>query len=104
MIDGFLIATPGTSSTTVHPADAEGLGAEFRSAVWPSTLNATDLVTRLQEQDGLNCVAMRQGFSSLSAPTKSLEKAILQDAPARRPSGAALEYLQRLGGADAQGT
>jgi len=39
--------------------------------------NATDLVTRLQEQDGFTCVAMRQGFASLSAPTKSLEKAIL---------------------------
>ena len=39
--------------------------------------NATDLVTRLQEQDGFACVPMRQGFASLSAPTKSLEKAIL---------------------------
>ena len=39
--------------------------------------NATDLVTRLQEQDGFVCVPMRQGFASLSAPTKSLEKAVL---------------------------
>jgi phage terminase large subunit-like protein len=39
--------------------------------------NATDLVTRLHEQDGLPCVAMRQGFASLSAPTKALEKASL---------------------------
>jgi phage terminase large subunit-like protein len=39
--------------------------------------NATDLVTRLQQQDGLPCVSMRQGFASLSAPTKSLEQAIL---------------------------
>jgi phage terminase large subunit-like protein len=39
--------------------------------------NATDLVTRLQEQDGFTCVPMRQGFASLSAPTKSLEKAVL---------------------------
>jgi phage terminase large subunit-like protein len=38
--------------------------------------NATDLVTRLTDQDGLPCVPMRQGFSSLSAPTKELEKAI----------------------------
>jgi len=42
--------------------------------------NATDLVTRLQEQDGFKCVAMRQGFASLSAPTKSLETAILKKA------------------------
>jgi len=39
--------------------------------------NATDLVSRLEKQDGIVCVPMRQGFSSLSAPTKSLEKAIL---------------------------
>lgn len=39
--------------------------------------NATDLMTRLQEQDGLTCVAVRQGFASLSAPSKALEGAIL---------------------------
>jgi len=39
--------------------------------------NSTDLVSRLEQQDGLVCVPMRQGFGSLSAPTKSLEKAIL---------------------------
>lgn len=39
--------------------------------------NATDLVTRLQSQDGFVCVPIRQGFASLAAPTKSLEKAIL---------------------------
>jgi phage terminase large subunit-like protein len=39
--------------------------------------NATDLVTRLQEHDGFTCVPMRQGFASLSAPTKTLEAAIL---------------------------
>jgi phage terminase large subunit-like protein len=39
--------------------------------------NATDLLTRLQEQDGLTCVAVRQGFASLSAPSKALEAAIL---------------------------
>jgi phage terminase large subunit-like protein len=39
--------------------------------------NATDLVTRLQEQDGFICVPMRQGFATLSSPTKALETAIL---------------------------
>jgi phage terminase large subunit-like protein len=39
--------------------------------------NATDLVARLEKLDGLPCVKMRQGFASLSAPTKSLETAIL---------------------------
>jgi phage terminase large subunit-like protein len=39
--------------------------------------NATDLVTRLAETDGLTCVPIRQGYASLSAPTKELEKAIV---------------------------
>ncbi len=39
--------------------------------------NATDLTTRLMEQDGLKCVELRQGFASISAPTKALERAVL---------------------------
>ena len=39
--------------------------------------NATDLIGRLEKQDGLTCVKVRQGFPSLTAPTKSLEGAIL---------------------------
>lgn len=39
--------------------------------------NATDLVGRLDKVDGIPCVPMRQGFGSLSAPTKSVEAAIL---------------------------
>ncbi len=39
--------------------------------------NATDLVTRLQEQDGFSCIEMRQGMLSLAAPTKALEKYIV---------------------------
>jgi phage terminase large subunit-like protein len=42
--------------------------------------NATDLVQRLQEQDGFICVPMRQGFNSLSAPSKSLERLVLSKA------------------------
>jgi phage terminase large subunit-like protein len=42
--------------------------------------NATSLVHRLTEQDGFAVVEMRQGFASLSAPTKSLEKAIVSRA------------------------
>jgi phage terminase large subunit-like protein len=77
--DGFLIATPG--NVVDYEAVRQTLndwGAEFqvREIVF-DPWNATDLVTRLQEQDGFTCVAMRQGFASLSAPTKSLEKAIL---------------------------
>ncbi len=38
--------------------------------------NATDLVVRLTEQDGFKCEPIRQGYASLSAPTKALETAI----------------------------
>lgn len=77
--EGQLIATPG------NVVDYEAVRAVLNS--WAERFdvqevafdpwNATDLVTRLQEKDGLVCVPMRQGFVSLSAPTKALEKAIL---------------------------
>lgn len=77
--DGQVIATPG------NVVDYEAVRGVLKS--WAvlydvkeiafDPWNATDLVTRLQDQDGFTCVPMRQGFVSLSAPTKSLEKAIL---------------------------
>jgi phage terminase large subunit-like protein len=39
--------------------------------------NAAGLVAMLQEQDGFTCIQMRQGYATLSAPTKSLEKSVL---------------------------
>lgn len=80
--DGFLIATPG--NVVDYEAVREKLkdwAAEFdvRTIAF-DPWNATDLVTRLQEQDGFVCAPMRQGFASLSAPTKALEKAVLSKA------------------------
>jgi len=76
---GMLTATPG------NVVDYEAVRAVLKA--WASEFsvqmiafdpwNATDLVTRLQQQDGLPCLQMRQGFASLSAPTKSLEQAVL---------------------------
>ena len=43
--------------------------------------NATDLVTRLEKQDGFTCVKMRQGKATLSAPSKALEQAVLSNGP-----------------------
>src|SRR5678815_1006024 len=77
--DGFIIATDGNVvdyeavRKTLQDWDAEFDVREIAFDPW----NATDLVTRLQGQDGFTCAAMRQGFASLSAPTKALEKAIL---------------------------
>jgi phage terminase large subunit-like protein len=77
--DGYLIATPG------NVVDYEAIRQTLREWARDYEIreiafdpwNATDLVTRLQEQDGFTCVQMRQGFGSLSAPTKSLERAVL---------------------------
>jgi phage terminase large subunit-like protein len=77
--DGFLTATPG------NVVDYESVRQTLKdwAAEWDlrdvafDPWNATDLVTRLQEQDGFTCVPMRQGFATLSSPTKALEKAIL---------------------------
>ncbi len=77
--DGYITSTPGN----VVDYDAvrrqlQQWAVEFdvREIAF-DPWNATDLVTRLQDQDGFTCVPIRQGFASLSAPTKSLEKAVL---------------------------
>lgn len=76
---GMLTATPG------NVVDYDAVRQQLRE--WQDVFdvreiafdpwNAVDLTTRLQSQDGFACVPVRQGFASLSAPTKSLEKAIL---------------------------
>jgi phage terminase large subunit-like protein len=77
--DGFLIATPGNVidyEAVRRVLNAWALEFDVHELAF-DPWNATDLVTRLQEQDGFVCVPIRQGFRSLSAPTKSLETAIL---------------------------
>jgi phage terminase large subunit-like protein len=77
--DGFLIPTPGNRvdyeyvRRTLNAWALEFTIEEVAFDPW----NATDLVTRLAEQDGFTCVPIRQGYRSLSAPTKALETAIL---------------------------
>ncbi len=77
--DGFLEATPGNvvDYEAVRRKLLEWADAFDLRAIAYDPWNATHIVTILREQDGLECVPMRQGFGSLSAPTKSLEKAIL---------------------------
>jgi len=77
--EGFLIATPGpvVDYEAVRRALLEWATLYRVQMVAYDPWNATDLVQRLEKQDGLVCVPMRQGFGTLSAPTKSLEKAIL---------------------------
>jgi phage terminase large subunit-like protein len=72
-------------ATTAHPtvdydvvrATLQAWATEFKVEMLGfDPWNATDLQKRL-EQDGFVCVPVRQTFAGLSAPTKSLEKAIL---------------------------
>jgi phage terminase large subunit-like protein len=77
--EGFLDVTPGpvVDYDAVRRTIQTWAEAYDVRVVAYDPWNATDLVTRLQAQDGLTCVQMRQGYATLSAPTKSLEKAIL---------------------------
>jgi phage terminase large subunit-like protein len=77
--DGMLQATPGpvVDYDYVRQALLQWATQYRVQMVAYDPWNATDLVQRLEKQDGLVCVPMRQGFGALSAPTKSLEKAIL---------------------------
>ena len=78
---GFLIvATPGPT-VDYERVRAELLEWQDRYQVRMVAFdpwNATDLVSRLEKVDGFTCVKMRQGKASLSAPSKALEKAILE--------------------------
>lgn len=79
---GFLIATPGNVvdyEAVRRELNAWALEFDVREIAF-DPWNATDLVTRLQDQDGFTCVPIRQGFRSLTAPTKALETAILSKA------------------------
>lgn len=77
--DGYLTATPGNMvdyqavRQTVNDWGAEFDVKEVAFDPW----NAAGLVAQLGGQDGFECIAIRQGFASLSPPTKSLEKAVL---------------------------
>jgi phage terminase large subunit-like protein len=76
---GYLTVTPGNTldyeavRRAIHDWSASYDVREVAYDPW----NATDLITRLKDQDGYTCVPMRQGFASLSAPTKALEVAVL---------------------------
>jgi phage terminase large subunit-like protein len=77
--EGWLVATPGNTIDYEYVRRTfRDWGAEFdvREIAF-DPWNARDLVTRLKEQDGFSLVEIRQGYATLSAPTKSLEAAIL---------------------------
>lgn len=78
--EGYLTATPGpTVDYDYVRKQLLAWDQEFDLRVVAyDPWNATDLIRRLETQDGMTCVKVRQGFASLSAPSKTLEKAILE--------------------------
>jgi phage terminase large subunit-like protein len=76
--EGYLTATPGNvvDYEAVRAVLGDWATAYDVRDVAFDPWNATDLVTRLQ-QDGFTCVPVRQGMAQLTAPTKALETAIL---------------------------
>lgn len=80
--DGHLILTPGNTvdyERVRQELNQWAADSEVREVGY-DPFNATDLVSRLKDQDGFTCVPIRQGFASLSAPSKSLERAVLSQA------------------------
>ena len=77
---GLITATPGpTVDYELVRAHLQAWHAEFDvRMIAYDPWNATDLTSRLEKEDGFTCVKMRQGKASLSAPSKALEKAILE--------------------------
>lgn len=77
--DGYLDGTLGATvdyEAVRHRLQDWAAEFEVRQIAY-DPWNATDLVTRLTEQDGFDCVPMRQGFSALTSPTKALEVAVM---------------------------
>jgi len=77
--EGFLTATPGAVvDYEVVRQHLKDWAAEFQVRVLAyDPWNATDLISRLEKQDGFTCVSLRQGAPSLSAPSKAFEAAVL---------------------------
>ncbi len=87
--EGWLVATPGNVVDYEFPKAALREFAkvytieEVAFDPWNATQTATDLQT-----DGLTCVEFRQGFASMSEPSKEFEKIVVsQQCAHRTPKG-----------------
>ena len=93
---GFLAATPGNATDFAFiEREIVDLAARFdlREVAYDRTF-AGEIVQNLQDE-GVKLVEFGQGFLSLAATTAELERLCLPCPVAWRPSGAALERLQR---------
>ena len=74
--DGYLTSTPGNViDYEFIRAEVNRLAEEYDlQSVRFDPWSAQDLATRMAETDGLPMVAMRQGFASMSAPTREFER------------------------------
>lgn len=76
---GWLTPTPGeVVDYDFIRADLVALAARYKLVECAfDPWNATQLTTQLAEQDGLKMIQVRQGYQSLSAPSKELEKLVV---------------------------
>ena len=76
--DGWMIATPGsvTDYNRIR-VDVQQLAEQYQiEEIGYDPWNAAQITTQLQE-DGIEMVPVRQGFASLSNPSKELERLVL---------------------------
>jgi phage terminase large subunit-like protein len=77
--EGLITATPGNvvDYTFIRHRIVQ-LAKLFKfKGLWADPWNATQLLQQLKEEDGLMVVEHRQGFASMSAPTKRLETLVM---------------------------
>jgi phage terminase large subunit-like protein len=77
--DGWLIATPGNVIDYSYIRDeAKKLAQAFDVREWAyDPWNATETATELQGKDGFAMVEVRQGYRSLSEPSKKFEELVV---------------------------
>ena len=77
--DGYLIATPGEviDYDFIHSEIASLAEQHDINSIRYDPYNATQLCTQLAEQDGLEMLQHRQGYVSMNAPCKELERRIV---------------------------
>lgn len=76
---GYLTLTEGASIDyeAIEKAVVDASNLFDLRAVYGDPWNAKQLLTRLDQLHGIEVVEIRQGFASLSAPTKELERLVL---------------------------
>lgn len=82
--EGFLTTTPGNVTDYDYIRTQVNLDAEkfYIRSIGFDPYNASQITTELQ-QDGVKLVKVRQGFLTLSSPTKQIQRLVLKGRPSK---------------------